>query len=164
MMAGKDSLPFIAPDSPLWRPEYGVRKNPYRYLEHQRGTIGVLTIRLIDGRGLDRSLDGSGSSSSSITPQVIIKVAEEQVKSSVAQRGNAHPSWRERFTISLQKGVLMEGSPVLVVFQVVDASSWKSLGGKPKELGTGSLDILALLNGSRGSHVSKEYVRVYIAV
>lgn len=37
------------------------------------------------------------------------------------------------------------------MWQVVD-SSWKVVG-KGNVLGTGSLDILPLLNGSRGSHV-----------
>ena len=38
-------------------------------------------------------------------------------------------------------------------------SAWKVLG-KPRVLGTGSLDILALLNGSRGSHVSSRWCQV----
>ncbi len=163
MMAGKESLPFVLPDAPLWRPELAVRKNPYRYLEHQKGTIGMLNIRLIDGRDLDRGLDasGSGKASGTVSPQVLIRVAEEEVRSSVASR-NAHPSWRERYSVPLRKGVLQEGAPVLVIFQVVDASSmWKStLGAKGKELGTGSLDILALLNGSRGSHVMDDWVEL----
>jgi len=91
-----------------------------------------------------------------VSPQVLIQVGEEQARSGVAQR-NARPSWRERFTVALRKGALQEGAPVLAVFHAVDAS-WKSaLGGvgvgKGRDLGTGSLDILALLNGSRGSHV-----------
>lgn len=89
-----------------------------------------------------------------MSPQVQIRVADEQTRSAVANR-NAHPSWRERFSVALRKGSLQEGDPVLVVFQAFDAS-WKSaLGGagKGRDLGTGSLDILALLNGSRGSHV-----------
>lgn len=81
-------------------------------------------------------------------------MADEEAKSTVASR-NAHPSWRERFTVGLKKGVLQEGAPVLVIFQVIDASSWRSKG---KDLGTGSLDILPLLNGSRGSHVMDEWV------
>lgn len=89
-----------------------------------------------------------------VSPQVQIRVAEEQTRSAVANR-NAHPSWRERFSVALRKGSLQEGDPVLVVFQAFDAS-WKSaLGGagKGRDLGTGSLDILSLLNGARGSHV-----------
>ena len=158
-MAGRE---FLAADAPLWRPELAVRQNPYRYLEHQKGTIGVLKIRLIDGRDLDRAqLDnstasggGGGGRGASISPQVIIRVADEEAKSTVAPR-NAHPSWRERFTVGLKKGVLQEGAPVLVIFQVIDASSWRSKG---KDLGTGSLDILPLLNGSRGSHVMDEWI------
>jgi len=159
-MAGRE---FLAPDAPLWRPELAVRQNPYRYLEHQKGTIGVLKIRLIDGRELDRALldnslggggGGGGGRGANISPQVIIRVADEEAKSTVASR-NAHPSWRERFTVGLKKGVLQEGAPVLVIFQVIDASSWRSKG---KDLGTGSLDILPLLNGSRGSHVMDEWI------
>jgi len=159
-MAGRE---FLAPDAPLWRPELAVRQNPYRYLEHQKGTIGVLKIRLIDGRELDRALldnsmgsggGGGGGRGAKISPQVIIRVADEVAKSTVASR-NAHPSWRERFTVGLKKGVLQEGAPVLVIFQVIDASSWRSKG---KDLGTGSLDILPLLNGSRGSHVMDEWI------
>ncbi|KAM3574124.1 hypothetical protein VYU27_003933 [Nannochloropsis oceanica] len=158
-MAGRE---FLAADAPRWRPELAVRQNPYRYLEHQKGTIGVLKIRLIDGRDLDRALldnstasgGGGGGRGASISPQVVIRVADEEAKSTVAPR-NAHPSWRERFTMSLKKGVLQEGAPVLVIFQVIDASSWRSKG---KDLGTGSLDILPLLNGSRGSHVMDEWI------
>jgi hypothetical protein len=85
---------------------------------------------------------------------VLIRVADEEARSGIAQ-GKAHASWRERFTVALRKGSLQEGAPVLAVFQAVDAS-WKSaLGGvgRGRDLGTGSLDIISLLNGSRGSHV-----------
>lgn len=82
-------------------------------------------------------------------------MANEQARSAAAQ-GNARPSWQQRFALPLRKGTLQEGQPVLAVFQAVD-SSWKSaLGGSiigGRDLGTGSLDILSLLNGSRGSHV-----------
>jgi len=136
-----------------------VRQNPYRYLDHQKGTIGILDIRLIDGRDLDSTGRGESGRSASVSPQVVIRVPAEEARSSVVPR-NAHPSWQERFTMNLKKGVLQEGAPVLVVFQALDAASWRSpLGGsKGRDLGSGSLDILPLLNGSRGSHVMDEWV------
>jgi hypothetical protein len=33
-------------------------------MDHQRGTIGLLTIRLIEGRDLDRGIEGSRVSQS----------------------------------------------------------------------------------------------------
>lgn len=93
---------------------------------------------------------------------MLIRVANEQARSASAQ-GNARPSWQQKFSLPLRKGSLQEGQPVLAVFQAVD-SSWKSaLGGSMvggRDLGTGSLDILSLLNGSRGSHVMDEWVEL----
>ena len=45
------------PDRVIYDTEFSFRDHPYRLLDHQKGTIGFITVRLLQGRGLKRSRD-----------------------------------------------------------------------------------------------------------
>eukprot|EP00815_Leptocylindrus_aporus_P006077 CAMPEP_0116064334 /NCGR_PEP_ID=MMETSP0322-20121206/9030_1 /TAXON_ID=163516 /ORGANISM="Leptocylindrus danicus var. apora, Strain B651" /LENGTH=419 /DNA_ID=CAMNT_0003550287 /DNA_START=270 /DNA_END=1529 /DNA_ORIENTATION=+ len=148
-----------SPDRVTYDSDFSFRDQPYRFLSHQKGTIGRITLRLLQGRGLKRPRDDwslmalgpmkhlplshkHGDVLSSFCTFQLVRESDEISKGlgddilngmcvygkeyrSSQITNSIDPVWADnragsQFVIPLQKGSLMDGSPVCILARVFE--------------------------------------------